>query len=75
MRMALLLLSSYVWQRRVAGVRSLERREQALLAARWAAGPGARPTSVDHDRLLRAAKDGRLPGAPSYEPRRPLIAG
>lgn len=49
---------------------------EAVLAARWAAGPGAPATRDDFDVVLRAVKDGMLPGAPGYRgPQHPVTAG
>lgn len=35
--------------------------EDKFLAARWAAGAGARPTAQDAARLAKASAEGRLP--------------
>ena len=45
------------------------------LAAKWAAGPGATPTGADFYLLLRAAKDGRLPGTTAHPPSTAWLAG
>lgn len=57
-------MATSAWRARAAALTRPARSQLAeddVLAARWLAGPGARPTLEDEQRLVDASAAGRLP--------------